>query len=77
MGHGINRQRHIALHMHGDIALNGCECMINESTLHWYLIWGGGGLDLMGQRPTELHGFIHENETMCRVSVRRNKSPLG
>ena len=43
MGHGINRQRHIALHMHGDIALNGCECMINESTLHWYLIWGGGG----------------------------------
>ena len=25
---------YIALHMHGDIALNGCECMVNESILH-------------------------------------------
>ena len=22
----------IALHMHGDIALNGCECMVGKST---------------------------------------------
>ena len=42
MGHGTNRQWHIALHMHGDIALNECECMINELTLHWCLIgWAG------------------------------------
>ena len=34
MGHGTNRQWHITLHMHGDIALNGCECMINESNQH-------------------------------------------
>ena len=30
----------------------------------------------MGQRLTESHGFIHENENMCRVSVRRDRSPL-
>ena len=23
-----------ALHMHGDITLNGCECMVEESTIH-------------------------------------------
>ena len=24
--------------MHGDIALNGCECMVGKSTLRWCLI---------------------------------------
>ena len=28
-----NMQWHLALHMHGDIALNGCECMVGKSTL--------------------------------------------
>ena len=28
----------------------------------------------MGQRPTESHGFIHENENMCRVSARSDRS---
>ena len=27
-------QWHIALHMHGDIVLNECECMVGKSTLH-------------------------------------------
>ena len=27
-------QWRIALYMHGDIALNGCECMVEESILH-------------------------------------------
>ena len=31
----------------------------------------------MGQRPTESHGFIHENENMCQVSAIRDRSPLG
>ena len=65
MGHGTNRQWHIALHMHGDIALNGCDCMINESTLHWCLI---GWARLNGQRLTESHGFIHENENVSGIS---------
>ena len=25
--------------MHGDIALNGCECMVNESTLRLVFDW--------------------------------------
>ena len=31
----------------------------------------------MGQRPIESHDFIHDKENMCRVSVKRDKSPLG
>ena len=30
----------------------------------------------MGQRPTESHDFIHDKENMCRVSARRDRSPL-
>ena len=30
---GYNMQWHLALHMHGEIALNGCECMVGKSTL--------------------------------------------
>ena len=29
----------IALHMHGDIALNGCECMVGKSTLGLVFDW--------------------------------------
>ena len=25
--------------MHGDIALNGCECMVGKSTLCWVFDW--------------------------------------
>ena len=32
-------QWHIALHMHGDITLNGCECMIGKSTLRLVFDW--------------------------------------
>ena len=28
-------QWHLALHMHRDIALNGCECMVGKSILCW------------------------------------------
>ena len=31
----------IALHMHGDIALNGCECMVGNSTLRLVFDWVG------------------------------------
>ena len=34
-------QSHIALHMHGDIALNGCECMVGKSTLRLVFNWVG------------------------------------
>ena len=31
----------IALHMHGDIALNGCECMVGKSTQRLVFGWVG------------------------------------
>ena len=31
----------IALHMHRDIVLNGCECMVGKSTLHSVFDWVG------------------------------------
>ena len=30
---------HLALHMPGDIALNGCECMVGKSTLRLVFDW--------------------------------------
>ena len=32
-------QWHIVLNMHGDFALNGCECMVNELTLCLVFDW--------------------------------------
>ena len=29
----------------------------------------------MGELPKESHDFIHDNENMCRVSARRDRSP--
>ena len=34
-------QWHLALHMQGDIALNGCECMVGKSTLFLVFDWVG------------------------------------
>ena len=36
-----NIQWRIALHMHGDIALNGCECKVEKSTLCLVFDWVG------------------------------------
>ena len=36
-----NMQWRIALHMHWDIALNGCECMVEKSTLRLVFDWAG------------------------------------
>ena len=38
MRHDITCNGIIALHLHGDIALNGCECMVDKSTLCLVLI---------------------------------------
>ena len=68
----IYMQLHLALHMHGDIALNVCECMVSESTL--CLVFDGG-LSALGQCPTESHGFVNGKENMFRVSASRGRSP--
>ena len=38
MRHDITCNGIIALHLHGDIALHGCECMVDKSTLRLVLI---------------------------------------
>ena len=38
MRHDITCNGIIALHLHGDIALNRCECMVDKSTLRLVLI---------------------------------------
>ena len=38
MRHDITCNGIIALHLHGDIALNGCECMVDKLTLCLVLI---------------------------------------
>ena len=38
MRHDITCNGKIALHLHGHIALNGCECMVDKSTLRSVLI---------------------------------------
>ena len=57
--------------MHGDTALNGCECMVSESTL---CLGFDGVLGALGQCPAESHGFINGKENMCRVLASRGRS---
>ena len=41
MGHVITSNGIIALYMHGDITLNGCECMVGKSILRLVFDWVG------------------------------------
>ena len=38
MWHEIDMQWCITLHMHGNIAFHGCECMVESKHLIWWLI---------------------------------------
>ena len=40
--------------MHGDITLIGCECMVNESTLHLVFDWMGSVNGITSNRVTQL-----------------------
>ena len=40
--------------MHGDITLNGCECMVNESTLRLVFDWVGSVNGKTSNRVTRL-----------------------
>ena len=68
----ICMQWHLKLHMHGDITLNGCECMVSELTL--CLVFDSG-LGALGQSPVESHSFVNGKENMCRVSANRGRFP--
>ena len=51
-------QLHIAFHMHGDIALNGCECMLDESTLRLVLILWARLNGTMSNRVAQLNKMV-------------------
>ena len=55
-------QWHIALHMHGDIALNGCECMVGKSTLHLVFDWVGS---INGTKSNRVTRLIKMANKMC------------
>ena len=46
------------LHMHGDIALNGSECMLDESTLHLVLILWARLNGTMSNRVGQLNKMV-------------------
>ena len=51
-------QWHLALHMHGDIALNGCECMVGKSTLCWVFDWVDSVNGTTSNRVTRLNKMV-------------------
>ena len=44
--------------MHGDIALNGCECIVNESTLRLMFDWVGSVNGITFNRVTWLNKMV-------------------
>ena len=60
-------QWHIALHMHDDITLNGCECMIGKSTLCLVFDWVGLVNGITCNRVTRLNKMVKK---MC-VTIRK------
>ena len=63
----------IALHIHGNIALNGCKCIVGKSTLRLVFDWVGSvKWDNVQQSCTvDWNGM----EIMCRVSASWDRSP--
>ena len=51
-------QWHFALHMHGDIALNGCECMVGKSTLRLVFDWVGSINGITSNRVAQLNKML-------------------
>ena len=51
-------QWHIALHMHEDMALNGCECMVGKSTLHLVFDWVGSVNGRTFNRVARLNNMV-------------------
>ena len=49
---------HIALHMHRDIALRGCECMVNESTMRLVFDWVGSVNGTTSNKVTQLNKMV-------------------
>ena len=48
----------IALHMHGDISLNGCECMVGKSTLCLVFHWVGSVNGTTSKKVAQLNKLV-------------------
>ena len=62
MRHDITCNGIIALHLHEDIALNGCECMVDKSTLRLALI---GWARLNGTTSNKVAQLIKMIKKIC------------
>ena len=62
MRHDITCNGINALHLHGDIALNECECMVDKSTLHLVLI---GWARLNGTTSNRVARLIKMIKKIC------------
>ena len=51
-------QWHLALHMHRDIALNGCEFIVSKSTLRLVFDWVGSVNETTSNRVTQLNKML-------------------
>ena len=47
--------------MHGDIALNGCECMVEKSTLHLVFNWVDQLSGTKSNRVSQLNNVVKKN----------------
>ena len=64
----------IALHLHEDIIVNGCECMVDKSILRLVLIrWAW----LNGTTSNRVARLIKMVKKMCRVSAKKDRSSIG
>ena len=62
MRHDITCNGIIALHLHGNIALNGCECMVDKLTLSLVLI---GWTQLNGTTSNRVARLIKMVKKIC------------
>ena len=53
-------QWHLALHMHGDIVLNECECIVGESTLLLVFDWVGSVNRTTSNRVAQLNKMVNK-----------------
>ena len=58
--------------MHGDIALNGCECMISKSTLHLVFDWVGS---VNGKTSNRVARLIKMVKKICAMYQQEGIDP--
>ena len=64
----------ISLHMHGDMALNGCECIVGKSTMCLVFDWVGLVNGTTSNRVTRLNKIVKK---ICVMYQQEGIDPLS